>query len=96
MTLALAYLEQYHKDGNQFLSHIVRVAGDETWVLFVNVETTGQSKQWMYTHPSNKPKKFKQTSACQKADNSFFLGQERSPDGGIHATRGHNNIRSVL
>jgi hypothetical protein len=39
---------------------------------------------------------FKQTlSVCQKADNCF-LGQERSADGGIHATKDHNNIRSVL
>jgi hypothetical protein len=30
-------LEQYHKDSDEFLSHIV--TGDETWVLFVTVET---------------------------------------------------------
>jgi hypothetical protein len=33
------FSERYHKDGNEFLSHIVRVTGDETWVSFVNVET---------------------------------------------------------
>jgi hypothetical protein len=44
----------------------------------------------------NKPKKFKQTlSAFQKANGNCFLGQERSADGGIHATR-DNNIRHVL
>jgi hypothetical protein len=44
----------------------------------------------------DKPKKFTQTvSACQKADGNCFLGQERSADGGIHATRDHN-VRSVL
>jgi hypothetical protein len=32
-------LERYHKDGNQFLNHIVSVTGDETCVSFVNVET---------------------------------------------------------
>jgi hypothetical protein len=32
----------------------------------------------------------------QKVDCSWFLGQERSADGGIHATRDHNNIRTVL
>jgi hypothetical protein len=56
MTSALAFLERHHKEGNEFLSHIVRVTGDETWVSFMNVETKDQSKQWMicshsYTHP---------------------------------------------
>jgi hypothetical protein len=42
--------------------------------------------------------KCKQTlkNVCQKADGNCFLGQERSADGGIHTTRDHNNIRSVL
>jgi hypothetical protein len=31
------FLERYHKDGNEFLSHII--TGDETWVSFVNVVT---------------------------------------------------------
>jgi hypothetical protein len=35
-------------------------------------------------------------AACQKADGNCFLGQDRSADGGIHATSDHNNIRSVL
>jgi hypothetical protein len=44
-----------------------------------------------------KPKKFKQSlSAYQKADSNCFLEQERSADGRIHATRYHNNVRSVL
>jgi hypothetical protein len=63
----------------------------------MNVEIKEQSKQWMHTHSPNKPKEFKQTlSACQKADDNCFLEQERSADGGIHATRDHNNVRSVL
>jgi hypothetical protein len=37
------FLERYHKNGDEFLSHIVRVTGDETWVPFVNVETKEQS-----------------------------------------------------
>jgi hypothetical protein len=90
------FLDQYHKDGSEFLNHIVRVTGDETWVSFVNVETKEQSKQWMHTHSPKKPKKFKQTlSPYQKADGNCFLGQESSVDGGIHATGGHN-VRSVL
>jgi hypothetical protein len=50
----------------------------------------------MQTHSLNKPKKFKQTSACQKADGNCFLELERSADGGIHATGDHNNVTSVL
>jgi hypothetical protein len=38
------FLEQFHKDGDEFLNHI-QVTGDETWVSFVNVETKEQSKQ---------------------------------------------------
>jgi hypothetical protein len=26
-------LEQYHKDGNEFLSHIIHVTGEETWFI---------------------------------------------------------------
>jgi hypothetical protein len=62
MSPALIFLERYHKDGNEFLNHIMQVT-DETWVSFVNVETKEQSKQWMHTHSPNKLKKFKQTSA---------------------------------
>jgi hypothetical protein len=53
------FLERYHKDGGEFLNHIVRVTGDETWLSFMNVGTKEQSKQWMHTHSPNKPKKFK-------------------------------------
>jgi hypothetical protein len=42
---ALTFFEQYHKDGNEFLNHIVQVTGDESWVTSVNVETKEQSKQ---------------------------------------------------
>jgi hypothetical protein len=90
------FLERYHKDGNEYLNHIVRVTGEETSVPFLNVETKEQSMQWMHTHAPDKPKKFKQTSACQKADGNCFVGQERSADGGIHATRDHNNVTNVL
>jgi hypothetical protein len=56
MASALTFLEQYRKDGNEFLSHII--TDDETWVQFVNVETKEQSKQWLHTHSPKKPKKF--------------------------------------
>jgi hypothetical protein len=63
MASALTVLERYHKDGDEILSHIVRVTGDETWVSFVNVETKVKSKQWLHTHSPNKSKTFKQMSA---------------------------------
>jgi hypothetical protein len=62
----------------------------------VNVETKERSQQWTHTHSPKKLKKFKQMAACQKAVGNCFLGQERSADDGIHATRGHSNVRSVL
>jgi histone-lysine N-methyltransferase SETMAR len=90
------FLERYHKDGDEFLNHIVQVIGDKTWVSFVNVETKEQSKKWVHTHSPNKPTKFKQTlSACQKADGNCFPQQERSADGGIRAKTDHNDARSV-
>jgi hypothetical protein len=42
---ALTFSGRYHKDGYEFLNHIVRVAGDKTWVSFVNAETEEHSKQ---------------------------------------------------
>jgi hypothetical protein len=38
------FLERYHKNGDEFLKHIVRVTGEETSVLFENVGTKEQSK----------------------------------------------------
>jgi hypothetical protein len=32
------FLEQHHKDGEEFLIHTILVTGDETWLSFVNVE----------------------------------------------------------
>jgi hypothetical protein len=66
MALALTFLERYNKYGDEFLNHIGRAPGDETWVSFVNVETKEQSKQWMHTHSPNKPKNFKQTLPTRK------------------------------
>jgi hypothetical protein len=44
LALALTFQEQYHKDGNEFLNHIIILTGDEIWVSFVNAETKKQSK----------------------------------------------------
>jgi hypothetical protein len=38
MTSALISSERYHKHYNKSLNQIVRVTGDENWVLFVNAE----------------------------------------------------------
>jgi hypothetical protein len=88
---ALTFLEQHLKDGNEFLNHIVRVTGDETWFSFMNVETKDQSKQWLHTHSPDKLKKFKHSLSARK----LILGQERTVDGGIYATR-DNSVRSIL
>jgi hypothetical protein len=40
----LGDLKRYHKYGDEFLSYILLVTGDETWVTFVNVENREQSK----------------------------------------------------
>jgi hypothetical protein len=75
MAMALTFLECYHKNSDEFLSHIIRVTGDDTWVSFMNVETKEQSKHWMRTHSPNKPKKFKQTSA-RKLMAGVFWGRK--------------------
>jgi hypothetical protein len=59
MALAMNFLEWYHKHGDEFLNHIVQVAGDEPWVPSVNAETKEQAKQWVHTHSPNELRKFK-------------------------------------
>jgi hypothetical protein len=50
MASALEFLYQYHKDGYEFLNHIIQVTGDKVWVAFVNAETKErQPKQWMHS-----------------------------------------------
>jgi hypothetical protein len=72
MVSALTFLERYHKYGNEILNHIVRVAGDETRVSFVNIEVKEQSKHWMHTHSPKKPKKFKQMLCARKLTANVF------------------------
>jgi transposase len=91
MASALTLLEWYHKDGDKFPNHSLRVTDDEIWVSFVNVGTKEQSKQWMHTHSPNKPIKCKQMSARKRMATVFW-----DRKGGIHATRDHNNVKSVL
>jgi hypothetical protein len=55
MASALTFLEQFHKDGDEFLTHIVRATSDETWVPFVNVETkTSQCSGFTYIHQTSR------------------------------------------
>jgi hypothetical protein len=72
MASALAVLERYHKDGDEFFSHMVRVTDDETWVSYVNVATKEQSKQWIHMHSPNKLKTFKQTLSARKLMATVF------------------------
>jgi hypothetical protein len=93
MASALTFLERYHKDGDEFLSNIVRVTGVEIWVSFVNVETrSSQSSGCTHIHQTSR----KSLNKPQETDSICFLSQERGADGGIHATRDHSNVRSVL
>jgi hypothetical protein len=45
-----------------------------------------------FTKQADKVKK----NVCQKAYGNCLLGQERSSDGGIHATGDHSNVRNIL
>jgi hypothetical protein len=62
----------------------------------VNVQTKEKTQQWTQTYSSNKPRMFKEMSACQKPSGNSFQGQEGSADDGIHATRNNKNVRIVL
>jgi preprotein translocase subunit SecE len=74
-------LQRYHKDVNEFLSHITWVTGDETWVSFVNVETKEQSMQWIHIHQISR--KVYTNVVCEKSDGDRFAGHERSADGDL-------------
>jgi hypothetical protein len=50
----------------------------------------------MHTDSPDKPKKLKLTSSRNLIDVNYFLGQERSADGGIHTTRDHKNKRREM
>jgi hypothetical protein len=68
-TLALTFLKQYHKDGDEFSIYVVQVTDDGTKVSFLYVET---KEQWMHTHSPNKLKKFKQTLSARKLMAAVF------------------------
>jgi hypothetical protein len=65
MALALTFLEQYHKDGDELLNHNIRAA------KAVDAHTfTGQAESLKQT-----------LSPCPKANGHCFLGLEGSADG---------------
>jgi len=74
MGSALMFLQHYWEEGDEFLDRIV--AGDETWVQFINTKTKEQSKQWMHTHSPNKSKKFKRTLLNKKMMATVFWGRK--------------------
>jgi hypothetical protein len=77
MASALTFLERYHKDGDEFLSHIVRVTGDETWVPFVNAETEEHSKKWMHTlHQTNRNSLNKRCLSARKLMATVFCDRK--------------------
>ena len=63
MGTVLKFLQSYQDEG-EFLSKIVTV--DETWARYKNQERKEQSKQWMHSNSSDKPKELKQTSSIRK------------------------------
>jgi hypothetical protein len=89
------FLKRYHKDGDEFLSRVVRVTGDETWVSFVNVEIKGIQRS-EFTHFHQTSRKSLEKRCLPETDGNSFLGQERSADGGIHTKRDNINVTNVL
>jgi hypothetical protein len=85
--LGFDFLEQYHKYGDEFLNHIVRVTGDETWVSFVKVETKEQSKQRIYTHSPKEPKELKKRYLPARKLMATVSVDRKGVLMGIHATR---------
>lgn len=73
----------------------LRVPADEIWVSFLNVQTKVQSKKLMHTHSPNKSNKFNKRCVPESWW-QLFSGNGKECDGGICATRDHNNIRNVL
>jgi hypothetical protein len=49
-----------------------------------------------HIHQTSQKSLNKRCLLCQKADGNCFLDQKSSADSGIHATRDHNNVRSVF
>jgi histone-lysine N-methyltransferase SETMAR len=64
------FLQRYHKVGDELLNDIV--TGNKTRVSLASFESNEQSKQWMHTNSTNKPKMFKQTSGRELMQTVFW------------------------
>jgi hypothetical protein len=62
----LIFFSETTKMAMNFSVTLYELTCDETWVLFVNVETKKQSKQWTHTHSPQKSKRFKPTLSVRK------------------------------
>jgi ornithine carbamoyltransferase len=78
-------LERYHKDSDEYSNHNVVVTGEETWVLFENVETKEQLAVKAVdadTHSPNKQKLlYKHCLPARKLMATLFWD---SDNGGIY------------
>jgi hypothetical protein len=70
MGAALKFLERYHRDGDNFLDHIV--TGHETWVSQFTPESKRQSLEWHHPRSPSKPRMFKQTLSTRKIMATVF------------------------
>jgi hypothetical protein len=77
MASALTFLERYHKDGDEFLNHIVRVTCDTIKVSFVNLETkeSSQSSGCTHIHQTSR-KNFKRTLSARKLMATVFCDRK--------------------
>lgn len=67
---ALTFFTRYDEEGDEMFDHIV--AGDETWVSYVNVEQKNQSREWGHTSSPRKPNKCRQTFSNKKVMATVF------------------------
>jgi hypothetical protein len=70
MGAALEFLERYHREGDEFLDHIV--TGDEIWVSHFTSESKRQSLEWHHPRSPSKPRKFKHTLSTRKIMATLF------------------------
>jgi hypothetical protein len=72
----LLFLEHYHREGDEFLVHIITV--DETWVSHYALESKQQSEEWHHAHSRTKKNmKIQAYTFNCKNHGQRFLGQER-------------------
>jgi hypothetical protein len=72
---------------------ITATLGHHKFHLQILKPNNSQSSECTHIHQTNRKML---TKVCLEADGNCFLGEERSADGGTHATRDRNSVRSVL